>query len=497
MGQFPEHLLRTIWEKQRFASSHLRTQVGQPITILSPGTFNSDGGPDFLNARVRIGNVTYRGDVELHTDAAEWKAHSHDTDPHYNKVILHVVMTADAIAPPTHTASDRPVPLLILHPYLDEHVRSAWMPSFSDEKSERVERIKCYGLNGDVPADLIARWINSLANERIELKVRRMEERLKQLVDESRLVIREPYPRYYGNPDEIPLPRKEYTQRDFAERQLWEQLLYEGIMEGMGYAKNREPFLALAQSVRLRTLRQYSLTDITTMMALLFGAGGLLPSTRAVKEKEGRSYLRPLRRTWKELRRSFKGPRLNEGDWLFFRLRPSNFPTARLAAVCLLLSLMFDESGFRRLIGVFKNETLSSRERVNVLHATFRIEPDEYWSRHYHFKGAAGKNGIRLGTARINEILVNSIVPTVLLYARIFKDQRVRANARSLLSFLPPLQENSITRLMETQLTRGKIEMSSASRQQGVIQLFKLYCSSGRCSECKIGQLVFATAAGK
>ena len=497
MGQFPEQLLRTVWEKQRFASSHLRTQDGQPINILSPGKFNSDGGPDYVDAKIRIGNTTYRGDVELHSDAEEWEAHNHASDPHYNRVILHVVMTADAVAPPTHTASHRPVPLLILHPYLDEHVRSAWMPSVFDEKNERAERIKCYGLNSDVPADLIARWTNSLANERIELKVRRLEERLKQIVDERRSVIREPYPRYYGNPDEIPLPRKEYTQRDFAERQLWEQLLYEGLMEGMGYAKNREPFLALAQSMQLRTLRQYSLNDIATMMAILFGAGDLLPSTRTVKEKEGRSYIRPLRRRWKELRHSFKGPQLNEGDWLFFRLRPSNFPTARLATLCFLLSSLFDESGFRRLISLFKNEALVSRERVKVLQAMFRFEPDAYWSHHYHFRGVAGKNGIRLGIARINEILVNSVVPTVLLYARIFKDQRVRTNARTLLSSLPPLQDNSITRLMEDQLTSGKITLNSALRQQGTIHLFKFYCSSNRCAECKIGQQVFSPASGK
>jgi len=494
MGQFPEHLLRTVWERQRFASSHLRTPDGQRITILSPGTFNSDGGPDFLNARVRIGNVTYRGDVELHTDAAEWKAHNHDRDPHYNRVILHVVMTADAVAPPTHTVSHRPVPLLVLHPYLDEQVRSAWM---TDDKNEPDERIKCYGLNAEVPAELISRWISSLAVERIELKVRRLEERLKQLVDERRSVVREPYPRYYGNPDEIPPPHKEYARKDFAERQLWEQLLYEGIMEGMGYSKNREPFLALAQSMSLRILRQHPLSDTTTMMALLFGAAGLLPSTRVVKEKEGRSYILPLRRRWKELQRSFKSRRLNEGDWLFFRLRPTNFPTARLATICFLLPSLFDESGFRRLIGILKNEVLSSRERLNMLQAMFHFEPDSYWSRHYHFKSIAGKSGIRLGTARVNEIIVNSIIPIVLLYARVFKDQRARSNARTILSVLPPLEENSITRLMNAQLLERKMTMSSALKQQGTIHLFKFYCSPIRCSECKIGQQVFAAITDK
>jgi hypothetical protein len=497
MEQFPEHLLRTVWEKQSFTSENLRTVDGRRISILSPGTYNSDGGPDFANARIRIGNISYRGDVELHSDAAEWKTHNHDADPHYNRVILHVVMTADAVAPHAQTASHRSVPLLILHPYLDLQVRTVWMQSVFDETNERTQRIKCYDLNSDVPADLIVRWINSLANERIELKVRRLEERLKQLVDESRSVVREPYPRYYGNPEEIPMPQKEYTRSDFSDRQLWDQLLYEGLMEGMGYSKNRAPFLALAQSMQLKILRKHSLTDTTSMMALLFGAGGLLPSTQAVKEKEGRAYIRPLRRKWREQRRAFKSPLLNEGDWLFFRLRPSNFPTARLATLCFLLPSLFDESSFRRLIGIFKNVSLSSRDRVKELQAMFRLEPDEYWGHHYNFKGVAGKIGVRLGAARINEIIANSVVPTVLLYARIFRDHRVRSSARSLLSSLPPSQENSITRLMGEQLLNNKVTLSSVSRQQGAIQLFKFYCSPVRCLDCKIGQQVFSPASGK
>ena len=491
MKQFPEHLLRTIWQGQTFAADGLRTSGGKPVTILSPGMFNSDGGPDYLDARVRIGNITYRGDIELHSDSAGWHAHSHDSDPHYNRVILHVVMTADEFAKPARTATRRAIPLLVLHPYLDERVRTVWMQSVSDERSERLQSLRCRDRNDSVPSDTIASWILSLAAERVELKVRRLEERLRQLVDERRSIIREPYPRYYGNPDEIPLPKKEYTQRDFIDKGIWEQLLFEGIMEGMGYSKNREPFLALAQSMHLGVLRANGLTNSQMMMSLLFGAAGLLPSTRTLKERGSRAYVRSLRKTWNAIRHSFTGTMLHEADWLYFRLRPNNFPTARLAAMCLLLPSLFGEQAFRRLISIFKGETTSARNRIQSLQGLFTFAPDDYWSHHYHFKGIAGKSGITVGQDRINDILINAVLPTVLLYARIFKDHLVRTNARAVLAALVPSQQNSITRMMTDQLFKEKIHITSAFQQQGAIQLYKFYCSQDRCLECRIGQRAF------
>jgi len=492
MKPFPEHLLRTIWQEQTFAADRLSTADGKPVTILSPGQFNGDAGPDYLDACIRIGNVTYRGDVELHSDSAEWHSHRHNSDPHYNRVILHVVMSANDVAVPTKTAARRTIPLLVLHPYLDERVRTVWMKSVSDERSGRTQTIKCRDLNDSVPSEVITAWISSLSTERLELKVRRFEERLKQLVDERRSIVREPYPRYYGNPDDIPPPRKEYSQWDFIDRRVWEQLLFEGIMEGMGYSKNREPFLALAQAMQLDILRKHKLNDTQVMMSLLFGAAGLLPSTRILKERESRAYVRPLRRSWKEIRPSFKGALLHEADWLFFRLRPSNFPTARLAATCFLLPSLFGEQAFRQLISLFKDEMASPRNRIQSLQMRFTFKPDEFWSHHYQFKGVAGKSGVAIGAARVNDIVINAVLPTVLLYARIFKDHSIRANARATLGALASSQENSITRMMSEQLFKKKIRTLSALQQQGAIQLYKFYCSQNRCLECRIGQRVFS-----
>lgn len=484
----PEQFLRQIWQHQRFTTGHLHTSDGRRVEILSPGMPNSDGGPDFAHAQIRIGNITFHGDVELHQDAEQWESHLHQKDQHYNRVILHVVLTARPLSPPSRTASKRLLPLLVLHPYLDDTLRATWMKAISDERNERRKTIPCFALNDSVPVDLIDHWIERLAHERMELKIRRFEERLKELIDEEKLVIREPYPRYYGSPDDIPIPAKEYTRRDYANKSLWEQLLYEAIMEGLGYSKNTEPFLVLAQSMRLEKLRQHGFADTSTMMSLLFGAAGLLPSERVLSDKDERLYVRALRQRWKAFRPSFMASILQPGDWLFFRLRPGNFPTARLASMCFMLPSLFGDEGFRSLIALAKREGIADKERREALLALFRFTPDEFWRHHYRFDQRSSATGLAIGTERINDLLVNAVLPIVLLYARLFKDHGVRINALRMLALLPPPQENSISRVLQQQLLKKRLRFTSALAQQGGIHLFKFFCVPVRCSECQVGR---------
>ena len=485
---FPETTLRSVWERQQFDTSRLQTSDGQPVSIFSPGRANNDAGPDFLDARIRVGRIVYRGDVELHTRSGDWHDHRHSSDPHYNRVILHVVLTADDPVRPAKTASARIIPLLVLHPFLDDALYAVLDPAPHEPASHEMLHLPCEHLNDHVEARVIAAWLDRLAGERIEMKIRRCEERLKQLIEESRGIVREPYPRYYGNPDEIPLPHTSFVRRDFIPRGPWEQLLYERIMEAMGFSKNRGPFLRLAQSMRLEFLRTHRLDEPHTMMALLFGSGGLLPSSRGLPEKESRLYVISLRKRWRELRPMFKGPVGQEGDWLFFRLRPRNFPTARLAACSYLLPGLFGKDGLKELIHIFKEQPQAVRTRIDRLTALFRIQPDEFWKHHYHFRGRRSPSGISLGVNRVHGIIINAIIPTVLLYARIFKDNDVRNGARIVMAHLPPEEQNWITKLLQRQLLRGKMAIPSSIRQQGALQLFGWYCTHRRCHECEVGK---------
>jgi hypothetical protein len=342
-----------------------------------------------------------------------------------------------------------------------------------------------------VDPSILIGWLGHLAEVRLQARIQALEDRLRELVDERRAVIREPYPQYRGDPDAIPPPHREYTRRDVTCSSLWEQLLYEGVMEGLGYAKNRIPFRLLAQSVRLETLRKYNLDDAHTIMALLFGAAGLLPPTRSLALRESRQYVRSLRRRWKEIRPALKCALLHEGDWLFFRLRPANFPTARLAASVFLLPELFGEDGLRNLVAIFKNEGGRATDRIRALQALFRVRPDAYWSGHLHFRATSQARGIALGRARINELLINSVIPFTLLYARTFNAHAIKNRAREILAALPAGEWNSITRLMERDLSGGKGGLRSAVGQQGALQLYYGYCAQRLCADCDVGKLLF------
>lgn len=483
----PERFIRQIWQRQLFSTADLRTSDGRPVTILSPGTANDDGGPDFKDARVRVNQITYYGDVELHRDAASWQSHSHDIDPHYNKVILHVAMTANPLLPPACTASRRRIPLLVLHPFLDPALRSAWDRMIPGSDLGGREPLPCTGHSKHLQVELLTQWLTRLASERLELKIRRLHERLRQLADERTMTVREPYPRYYGDPALIPSPQKEYSQRDFSSKELWEQLLYEAIMECLGYAKNRKPFVALARAMTLSRLKRFGAGDAETVMVLLFGAAGLLPSSRGLPEKESRIYVRRLRQRWKTLRPHFHIPVLHEADWLFFRLRPGNFPTARLAAVAYILPTLFGGDGFRNLIGIFSREGCSPATRRRELRRLFAFTPDAFWRRHYHFRGIAGKRGASLGKERINDILINAIIPIALLYARVFKNAVIQSHAKQTLETMPSSPPNSITVRVSHALLEGRVVLRSALLQQGALQLYHVYCRQRRCKECVAG----------
>ncbi len=209
---------------------------------------NSDGGPDFCNAKIKIGGVTYSGDVEIHRTVFEWFQHQHQEDPRYNKVILHVILETTSNTPPTFVLSGRQIPILVLGRFLSDSIQTVWQKAILDERAKKSETIPCFNKNNNLTSEVMDHWLTKLAIERLELKLRRFDERLKQLSNEYRLTLHE-WQRPYGEPPtegeygEIPPPLPELTQKDFSKKELWEQILYEGVMEGLGYSKNREPFI--------------------------------------------------------------------------------------------------------------------------------------------------------------------------------------------------------------------------------------------------------------
>ena len=473
----------------------MQTADGKTLKVFDVGQLNSDGGPDFCNAKVKIDGVTYLGDVEIHRTVFEWLQHQHQEDPRYNKVILHVVLETTSNTPPTFTYSGRKIPVLVLGNFLSDSIQTIWQKAILDERAKKSETIQCSSKNNVLTSEAIDHCLAKLAVERLELKLRRFDERLKQLAHELRMTLHE-WQRPYGELplegeyNEIPPALPELTQKDFSNKEVWEQILYEGVMEGLGYSKNREPFIRLARNVTLKEFaNRHSANGNSVFEALLFGVAGLLPKHTDLDDKEARTYVRDLRKQWKELRTQYHGEILHYADWQFFPTRPSNFPTIRIAAASLLIKKFLVNDFFRHIVQTLK-ANISTAEKENNLIQLFSVETNEFWKHHYNFDKAASKNVTALGVSRICEIVINAVLPITLLYARIFKDKSVREGAIGVYQSLPASEKNSITRLMEKQLLKGRLPLKNVSSQQAVIQLYKFYCAEGRCSDCELNAIM-------
>ncbi len=492
----PERFLQQIWKHRKFATEITRTTDNRPVTILNPGVLNTDGGPDFLDARIRIGGILYRGDVELHQTLDDWSRHAHDKDPKYNSVILHVVFRGTGAQDTTCTASNRIVPVLVLEHYLTLPFNELWQAMVLDERAERLATLPCSDRNGNLGGNQIKQVIQKLAVERMELKMRRYDERLKELITERHLVLNEP-PRFgeipFGiNPEDLPPPVTVYSARDFSPAFLWEQLFFEGFMEALGYSKNQLPFLKLARNVPLQWIAE-SLTGLrnreqrTAIEGLLFGISGLLKSPQRGDDMESGEHTKQLQQSWKRIQPLYHNECCDESEWQFFRLRPENFPTVRLAGASQLIARILGERLLRSVIGYLKSGQTQETYR-NILQL-FIVEADGFWSTHYRF-GEATPRIIKtlIGASRADDIVQNVVLPICLLYARIFKDKDVREAALGLFEYCKASSPNSILQTIDTQLIRGKFSLNNAKLQQGALQLYKFYCAEKRCRECAVGK---------
>ena len=66
-----EQLLHYVWKHRLFPLRQLATTDGQPVEVIDPGLHNRNAGPDFFNAKMKIGGMMWVGNVELHSRSSE------------------------------------------------------------------------------------------------------------------------------------------------------------------------------------------------------------------------------------------------------------------------------------------------------------------------------------------------------------------------------------------------------------------------------------------
>jgi hypothetical protein len=268
-------------------------------------------------------------------------------------------------------------------------------------------------------------------------------------------------------------------------KNLWEQVLYEFIFEALGYSKNKEQMLKLSQSLKLSFFEK-SDVDTIQAQALLYGPAGFLFDLRIKDE-----YTDKIKKIWKNLEKKVTSHRLNRSKWNFFRLRPQNFPTLRIAYGSQLVLKILNDDLLKNATLCFCNENFTLKKTYKGLSELLQPNNDEYWSHHYDFgKNSKSANKL-LGKHRINDIIINVIVPLVYFYGDVFKLTEVKSNVLEFYNNFPIKADNSIVNLIETQvLNRGSLKINSPAMEQAAIQLYNFYCTRERCNECEIGKRV-------
>jgi len=455
-----ESLVHHIWDGQHFSGSDLRSTNGREIHILKPGFWNGDAGPDFVKSEIIIDGKLYEGDVEVHVKASEWHQHAHHLDPKYNNVIVHVVLWDDQINLRTKKQNGEKIPTLALYEHLDESVGKL-LGDFQDKQTVSDDcRIKESQLDTNRTADGCAKLADAL-------------ERMGQ---------------------ERFLEKYKAVQKLLQSADL-EQILYENTMEALGYSKNRKPFLELARKIPFVKLAGKEALEI---QAILFGVAGLLPSQnpRADIPDDDATYeyvVEYLENIWKEADEGYKSIGMKLEQWRFFRLRPSNFPTRRIAGISHILAECADKSLLLKFLPLIE-EVVAQPENVKKilkkLWGVMMFEASGFWEQHSTFYGKQHKKTTYLiGKDRAADILVNVVLPTTLVWAEQSQSKQLEGAVQLLYDKHPKLQDNIITQQMMARIFADKQQakiIDSAKRQQGLIYLYKMFCSSKICDVCPI-----------
>jgi hypothetical protein len=380
-NNLPEEFLQYIWENRLFYTDNLTTTTGERVEVVKTGQRNSDSGPDFFNAKIKIGETVWAGNVEIHKKSSDWQKHNHQNDMAYDSVILHVVETNDS---PVKRANNKTIPTLLLK--YPERLRINYQ-NLLDAQTW----IACQNQFHKVNPVVLQLGFNRLMIERLEDKTGEILERLEQ-----------------NNND-------------------WNETFYQVLAKMFGFKVNAIPFELLAKSLSLKTLAKHK-NSLLQLEALLFGNAGLL-NTQLL----GDSYFLQLRNEYSFLYKKYKLKGIESHLWKFMRLRPGNFPTIRISQ---LAALIYRSHGlFSKIIEI---------DKIDELKKLFEVSASEYWNSHYNFNKLSKRNSKkRLGETSVNVLIINIVIPFLFVYGEKQNRDYLKNRALEFLEQLPP-ERNSI-----------------------------------------------------
>lgn len=381
-----EEFLQFIWKYQLLNKNNLKTTDGRQVEILAPGQPNTDSGPDFFNARVKIGETIWAGNIEVHQKSSHWYLHRHETDSAYDNVILHVVEMHDKPA----EIKNHEIPVLEI--------------SYSAEILENYEQLlrseKWVACQDQLPGHdpfLLRFWFSSLMIERLQSKTAEISAILNQ------------------------------------NKNNWNETFYQLLARNFGMKTNAVPFELLAKSLPLQILSKHK-NDLFQIEALLFGQSGLLNEALL-----GDEYFLKLRNEYSFLYKKYGLTAVEAHLWKFMRLRPVNFPTVRIAQLAALI---------HQSSALFSH--VLETDDLDELRKFFEVKASAYWDNHYRFNKPSGENRPKvLGETAFDNLVINTIVPMLFVYGEQHLNQPMKDRALLFLEKLRPESNQIITKWAE------------------------------------------------
>ncbi len=410
-----ECLLQYLWQFQFYNKNELITADGENLSIIYPGNINSNQGPDFLDAKIKVGNTTWAGNIELHILSSDWNNHKHSDDKNYRNVILHVVWNDDA-------SLHLPFPVLELQSRVSKILLTKY-----DELMNAKSFIACETTIQTVAPIIWVAWKERLLVERMQHKATVI---LKYLTENNN---------------------------------HWEETFWWLIARNFGITVNNDAFEQIARSLPLNILAKHK-NQIHQTEALLFGQAGLL------KNDFTEDYPKLLQKEYQFFSKKYRLEPIHV-PLHFLRMRPSNFPTVRLAQLAMLVHNSI------HLFSIVK-ETAHLVDVKKLLSVT----ANDYWHYHYSFDEPTAFREKNLGSQMINSIIINTIAPILFAYGfhhneNIYKERALQWLEQS------TSEKNNITK----GFTQLGIEIKNAFDTQALIRLKNEYCDQKRCLECAVG----------
>ena len=443
-----ERHLQCVWVDNSLRPVQLQSVDGEEVIVESPGTWNLEAGPDFLDAVLVLGPERRRitGDVEIHIRPTDWNAHGHANDPRYSRVVAHVSYYPGKL-PESSISADT----------IQFSLQKALQPnigfSFDDIDISAYPYAVVPGVLSPCgtalegcPSEFRGELLDSAGEERLRKKTIRISSR----IDECGA----------------------------------EQALYEEIMCAFGYKHNRAVFRHLARLVNLDVLNTETDGDSDCACSLLLGVAGLLPSTPSNRwTEETRVFVRQLWDKWWKQRSRWESRCLTRGAWNLSSLRPQNHPIRRLAAAALIFSDA--EPLSVRLKAIPTVDAVAWFKQIRILLAW----PDQtgYWQNYLSFSGKPCKSITALiGARRVAAIVSNVIIPFLAAEGM---------DVTHLLNRLPSEQDNSIIRQTAHALLgrdHNPALYKAGLRQQGLLQIFADFCLNNRsaCKDCDLPRMI-------